>query len=301
MDTITTLDTGHDGAYYATIAAGAAPRHAKTGRRRPRTRPRLHASRYFASAADTTMHSMRVPPAVHRSDRAWKRSPLGNAPDPGVSHPIVSKYGAGCCLPAAFMHRIQHAYIMAGKTPPPFTSDECLALYAILGDYDITQTAEDGTNPTDKGCDPTVCFEHWRVEGVVLPDGSVDKILDHMEVDPNDPTQWERCVYEFDGAFRGYEMPASAQGQPVWTVVDPTLTGDAEPGSWGGHETYEVSYDPLRAADESWGEVRLVDRRFGRVYTDQLTVVLNEDILNRSGISPSGFNYDLLHADLDLL
>lgn len=282
----------------ADIADSPPPVDAKLGSKRTLTSPRLKASTFFDLNG-----GVKSPPAVHRSDRKapW-RGPLANAPDPSVTlNANVARWGAGCCVLSAILHRIQHARYHAGLSVPHFTGDDALRLYHLIEGYEWNETDENGNNPTDLGSDPNKCFEYWRTEGIPLPDGTRDYIAAFLEVDHTIPALADAAVYEFDGAFRGLGMPASAQGQAVWHITDPSLSGEAAPGSWGGHEVYEVSYDRLATADESWGEVRLIKRGFNLAYTDQLTVVLNQDVIGKSGVSDLGFNYDKLNADLPSL
>lgn len=64
------------------------------------------------------------------------------------------------------------------------------------------------------------------------------------------------CMYLFSGVLFGIDLPATAQAQTdqgVWDVVDPSLGGDSEPGSWGGHCVYGVAYDADSVTVLTWG------------------------------------------------
>lgn len=281
------------------------PPGAKLGRKTTSTRPRL----WFHDYLENSTTNLVLPESVHRSHRefAWKM--LANGPDATVTlNANVAKFGAGCCVPAKMMNAIQHSALINGRPVPPFTADECLRLYGFLTPYDWRETDDDGENPTDQGTDPNEAFTKWMQHGVPLPPQfvaqypgtSVDQPLGFMAVHPGRPMDWQRAIFEFDFLLRGLAMPLAAQQQRTWDVpADGRLTGEFAPGSWGGHEVLDVSYDPIYTADYTWGEVKVKTRKFDSAYTDQLTVILTKDNLSRTGISPLGFNYDRLRADYE--
>lgn len=274
----------------------------KLGRRPSLTRPRLALSAFLTTPAPATLRGATIvtpvtPSEVHRSDWKLPNPMLANGPDPTVSSSeIVAAHGVGCCVESAMLKGIMHMHYGAGQPIPEWTGEHALALYAAITGYDITQTAEDGSNPTDQGTDPNQAFTYWQQTGITLPDGTVHKIAGFLSVDPHKPREWETALYEFDCLFAGYNLPATIEGQPdEWTVTDPSLQGEAAPGSLGGHEILKVSYDQTRERNYSWTERPLTSRGFA-VYCDQLTAVITTDQLSRTGVSETGLDWTALLA-----
>jgi hypothetical protein len=286
------------------ISATPAAPGRKLGRIKPVTRPRLQFADYLEGTSSAGINSpapLIVPAQVHRSDRQFHPGMLANGPDPTVTlNSVVAEYGVGCCVPAKILNAIQHMALSTGRTPPAFTGDDSLRLYSKVSPYDITQTRQDGSNPTDMGTEPNRAFAYWQTVGVPLPGGGVDKLAAFLGVDWTRPDEWMRAMYEFDFLLRGEELPLAIEGEVEWDVPPGgELTKEFAPGSLGGHEVIDYSYDSERTAFGTWGEIRLKTRRFDLAYTDQLTACLSEDLLAaKTGVSPLGFNYDRLKADL---
>ena len=271
----------------------------KLGRLTPVTRPRLKLAKFLA--VDTGAAPLGTPPQVHRTDWKLPLPMLANGPDPTVTiNPIVAQFGVGCCVPAAMMKAVQHMRYGAGKGVPAFTADECLALYSRLTGYDASQTAQDGSNPTDQGTEPNSAFTYWQQHGIPLPEGGVDKIAGFIAVNPLIGREWETAIAEFDVLLSGFALPRTilqqSGEQTSWTVVDRSLQGDSAPGSLGGHEIVGVSYDQLRTRDATWEEHKLISREFYGPYCDQLTAVITEDQLNSTGVSETGLDWSALTA-----
>lgn len=75
-------------------------------------------------------------------------------------------------------------------------------------------------------------------------------------IDTTNASLLRTCMYLFSGCLFGIALPITAQAQTEaggpWDVVDPNLTGDSEPGSWGGHCVYDIAYDADTVTVLTW-------------------------------------------------
>lgn len=256
----------------------------KLGRIQPHFLPKLKFADYVEAGAPT-------PPSVYRPDRGFPWSVLANGPDNTVTNPIIRKFGVGNCVAARILHAIQHLAISANKEPPKITGDEGIKLYSDIGGFDPSQTTENGENPTDLGLDPNTADTYWKTTGVKLPDGTTDKIVGFLAVDPKKQAEWKRGIWEFDVLGCGLNLTQSAEESELWEVKanDPEI---------GGHEILLHSYD-WRIGIDTWGLLWHMAVPYLEKQCDQLTVYLTEDIIKKGGISETGVNFDKLKTDFE--
>lgn len=249
------------------------PEHVKLGHTGVH-RPVMDLSDYLVASADA------VPRAVHRSHRDFPWGALLNDQ-------------IGDCGPAMCIHGIEAFHLNAGTPVPPFGNADAELFYEQVGGY------RPGDPNTDNGVDNTVMFPYWESNGIKCTrDGTTHKIVGTIYVNPQDRNISMRAIWEFDVLFRALAMPLSAQTQTHWRVTDPNLQGDAEPASWGYHDIPYFSYDDRRLRNVSWGEQLLVDWEFDQSYAVQGLVVVTEEMMNLSGVSPAGFDWTKLVADM---
>lgn len=249
----------------------ASPVEGKLGRLPSTHQPKLHLADYLEAQAQP------VPQSVHRSHYGFGWGMLGNDQ-------------VGDCVIAAMLHSIVAWQLAAGARPSVFTDQQAIDLYSKIAGYNPADPS------TDQGTDPAAAFTYWERTGVPTAAGT-DVLPGTIAVNPKDDVQVHVAINELVVASMGLSLPVSAQGQRVWDVTDPSLTGDAEPGSWGGHEIIEVSYDQRFDGVITWGAPKLLTRAFRHAYCDQLNAHLSRDLMSKGGVSPTGLNWDRLKAD----
>jgi hypothetical protein len=94
-------------------------------------------------------------------------------------------------------------------------------------------------------------------------------------------------------------MPLTARVQPVWDWTG-SLSGDARPGSWGGHAVDVVRYDRNALTVVTWGRLQQLTWSFWERYCDEAYCILSDDFLQK-GNAPNGFDLAALEADLALV
>lgn len=204
----------------------------------------------------------------------------------------VSKFGplgnlkAGDCVVAGSMHMIQtwtanqnHEVIM--------TAEQAISLYSQLTGYD----PETGAN--DNGLNMAAFLKFWRKQGVYD-----HKIGAYVQVNAQNHTQLAYANYLFGGVYCGVALPLTAQNQQVWDVTDPNLTGNAEPGSWGGHCVNLGIHDPLGFVFSTWGEEQYATLSFVHAYCDEAYAIISQDFLDGKNGAPNGFDLNQLQKDL---
>jgi hypothetical protein len=204
----------------------------------------------------------------------------------------VSKFGpmgnltAGDCVLAGAGHLIQMWTANQGKEiilPDP----DILALYSKLTGYDPA------TGANDNGLNVNDFLKFWRQTGI---DGH--QIGAYVQVDPANKLHMALACYLFGGVYCGVALPLSAQNQEKWEVTNPSLTGDAAPGSWGGHCVPRGVFDPLGGIFISWGEEYYATNEFIAAYFDEAYAIISQDFLDGKEETPLGFDLAALNADL---
>jgi len=118
-------------------------------------------------------------------------------------------------------------------------------------------------------------------------------------VSVRDPKLVRAGAYLFGGLYLGLALPVTAQTQDTWDWTG-TLSGDAAPGSWGGHAVDVVAYDDAALTIVTWGALKKMTWAFFDRYCDEAYAILSNDYLD-AGRAPSGFDLNALKQDLSLV
>lgn len=219
---------------------------------------------------------------------------------PGFDDPLGNN-DWGCCGEAMALHGIEAMQHAAGMPVTPFTVKDCLSEYGVIGKFD-QNAGPPGQNPTDNGTDNSVLVSVWKGDGIRCGDGSIHTITHAMNVEVGNVLAERIAITEFVALFRAIGLPINAQGQKTWWLRGDGKTGTAEKGSWGYHDIPYLGWSLAGDWDaDSWGQLIPSGHRFDKAYGAQGIVVLSADMLNRSGVSPYGFNYTNLAADIQKL
>lgn len=170
----------------------------------------------------------------------------------------------GDCVFASSGHRTMVQSALSGKFIMPTTA-QCLKAYSAVT----------GFNPNDPSTDQgavEVDAANWERRHSLA--GA--KIFAFARVNPKDHALLRQCAYYFGVVWFGLALPISAQKQvgAVWDVTDPNLTGDAEPGSWGGHAVSGPKYDPDSIGIITWAAEQQMTNAFVDAYADEAWVIL---------------------------
>jgi hypothetical protein len=234
--------------------------------------------------ADYLEEGAKPPAAVHRSHI-------------GFSWGMLANDQLGDCGEAMVLHAIEAFHLDAGTPVPAFTDQDAIALYSQAAGYDPADPS------TDQGTDNAQLVQSWQSPGVTCAaDSSTHTIAGSLFVDPANVVEAQIAIWEFVVLFRAIALPAAVEGaNGQWTLPADLSAPDAQPGSYGGHDVPYLSYDGARYRTITWGQEWLVDVDFDQYYAEQGFVVVTREMLNRSGISPSGVNWSRLNADLAAL
>jgi hypothetical protein len=108
------------------------------------------------------------------------------------------------------------------------------------------------------------------------------------------------AIWLFGGAYIGVQLPISAQTQRTWHV--PATPGpDDEPGSWGGHAIWVLSYNTHCLTCITWGQLQQLTWEWLSVYCDEAYGLVDTAWLKATGVSPSNLNLTQLLADQSYL
>lgn len=142
-------------------------------------------------------------------------------------------------------------------------------------------------------------LKYWRSYGI----GS-HRISAYMKVDAHNIAHVKTAIALFGGVYTGAQLPLSAQKpapSETWTGSKHRLTGDDEPGSWGGHCMWASAYDDTSITYVTWGARRKADWQWWLNYADECWVCLSDDWVTAKDPAKSGFDLVSLQAYLAAL
>jgi hypothetical protein len=137
---------------------------------------------------------------------------------------------------------------------------------------DVVHLYEAVSGGQDQGAACLDVLNRWRRVGL-----EGDRIAGYAEVSPQSMVQMKLAMWQFGGAYLGLAMPSNAQDQigDLWTVTSPNLSGDAEPGTWGGHCVDLVGYDADGLTCITWGQTQRMTWDWLTSYCEEAYAVLD--------------------------
>lgn len=167
-------------------------------------------------------------------------------------------------------------------------------VYSAVGGY------VPGDPSTDNGIVLQDMLDYWRKTGVMLADGTVDKIAFFGAMRPG---SWNRArrvlgIRTFGGLYKGYNLPESAE--------------QAFPGDWvlvpgspaaGGHCTWQTAeyHTTDEGRDISWGQPVKVQKAFMMASLEEVWVIGSHDFVEVNGRNPSGIDLEGMNEALSAL
>jgi hypothetical protein len=200
--------------------------------------------------------------------------------------PMYANDRIGDCTIAAAAHMIE-AWTAAGHGEAVEITES-----SVLRAFDRVKIVDPVTG--EEGAVELDVLTSWRKHGV-----GRHRISAFARVPVHDHTLVRAGTWLFGGLYIGLALPLTAQQQRVWDWTG-SLTGDAQPGSWGGHAVDVVAYDERTLTVVTWGRLQELTWSFWDRYVDEAYCILSHDFL-RHGESPDGFDLEALEADLALV
>ncbi len=206
----------------------------------------------------------------------------GHVPD----WPMYANDRIGDCTIAAAGHMIE-AWTAASRGTAVEVSES-----AVLTAFDRVKSVDPQTG--EEGAVELDVLKDWRKHGV-----GRHRIAAFASVSIRDHALVRAAAWLFGGLYIGLALPVTAQDQEIWDWTG-SFTGDARPGSWGGHAVDIVGYEDAVLTAITWGAPKELTWRFWDRYVDEAYCILSRDFLERDQ-APNGFDLEALKEDLALV
>ena len=216
-------------------------------------------------------------------------------PHPGFSWGMLANDRIGDCVIAMMLHSIEEFHLDANTPVPVFTDQDAIGLYSAITGYDPNDPN------SDQGTDESQAMTYWESPGLKTSDGVDHQIVATVAVDASNLNECRIAIDEFVALQIGIALPLTAQGQTEWTVVGNGHSGHSAPGSWGGHGIPYREYDADTFKCVTWGAELLLTVPFHQAYAQEAHVVVTKEMLDKTGVGPSGVAWDELIADIKVL
>jgi hypothetical protein len=200
--------------------------------------------------------------------------------------PMYANDRIGDCTIAAAAHMIEAWTAAATGAAVEVTEPSVLAAFDRVKLVD-PQTGEEGAVELD-------VLKDWREHGVER-----HRIAAFARVPIDDHALVRAATWLFGGLYIGLALPLTARTQDEWDWTG-SLSGDARPGSWGGHAVDIVGYDDASLTAITWGATKRLTWSFWERYVDEAYCILSRDFLEGDE-APNGFDVEALKADLALV
>jgi hypothetical protein len=200
--------------------------------------------------------------------------------------PLYANDRIGDCTTAAAGHMIE-AWTAAVRGQAVEIPEQ-----AVLDAFDHVKLVDPATG--EEGAVELDVLRYWRKSGI-----GGHTIGAYARVSVHSHRLVESGAWLFGGLYIGLQLPLTAQAQDVWDWTG-SLSGNALPGSWGGHAVDVVAYDAQGLTVVTWGRLKQMTWSFWDRYCDEAYCILSEDFL-AEGRAPNGFDLGALKADLALV
>ncbi len=205
---------------------------------------------------------------------------------PSTAWGMMLNDSLGDCVSAAMGHMVKQWTTYASTDATP-TDADVLKVYEDVGGY------RPGDPSTDNGMVILDALNYWRTTGI-----GGHKIVAYVAVNIKDAGEVRSAIELFGNVFLGIQLPISAQGETAWTVPNGGAYNDGSPGSWGGHAIPIMAASAHSLTVITWGASLKMSWNFLKDYADEAYVVLSQDWIEKTGLSPSQFDLASLQADL---
>ncbi|AFM40840.1 hypothetical protein Desaci_1863 [Desulfosporosinus acidiphilus SJ4] len=227
--------------------------------------------------------------------RNYRRTALPPIP-PSFGHQnLISDWGllgndtVGDCVIAGADHETM-LWTAEGSVEASFTAANAMSDYSAITGYNPNDPN------TDQGTEVRTALQYRQKTGMIDAGGNRHKIAVYLLLDhSNLLNELLEAVYLFSAVGIGINFPDSAMeqfnnGQP-WSVVQGSQIE-------GGHYVPVVGYDGSYIYCVTWGRVQKMTVDFLKTYCEEAWAILSQEFLNGKGVSPEGFDFAQLQADL---
>jgi hypothetical protein len=206
-----------------------------------------------------------------------------------TSWPLDGNDSLGDCTCVGVAAAIQQWTTYTGA-PKVLTTGQVISFYEKFGYVP-------GKPDTDQGAVEADVLSTWRDVGI-----EGDKLDGFVSLNPINLNDIRDSVNWFGNAYLGISLPIAAQNMDMWDVpAGQKLTGDWEPGSWGGHCVVTPGYDAQVFRFNKWGELGSMTPAFMSAYLDEAYGLLNHDFITGAGTTPAGLSLAQLEDDQEAL
>lgn len=205
------------------------------------------------------------------------------APPPRIDHQskLPSDLGVmgndtyGDCGIAAAAHMVQEWTAYGVGTVHTIPDADILAAYFAL-------------SPNDEGIYLLDGLNYWRKTGI-----GGDQIEAYAAIEPASLVQAKLAIQLFGSTYIGLSLPDEGTFGPWERTYGP-------PSPNNGHAVCLIAYDDAKQmfTAVSWGKKMSMSYGFYEKYNDEGYAVLNDIELTAAGVSPEGFDFTKLEADL---
>ena len=194
----------------------------------------------------------------------------------------------GDCTIAAIAHALQAAAANTGRPAPAITDADVIGAYSAVTGYDPARPE------TDRGAQMLDVLRYLRTAGLAGV-----RFGAYAAINPQSRAELEAAVNFTGFAYVGVDLPLAARDQTVWDVAPPGKHDERyRPGSWGGHAVALLAYDRTHVTLVTWGAIKVATVEWLWSYAGEAWAVIDPLWLRSDGLTPSGFNAELLARDL---
>jgi hypothetical protein len=200
---------------------------------------------------------------------------------------MLGNDAVGDCVCAGAFHAQQVWEGDAQGVQTTFSTQDALAMYTAISGYNPK-------NPnSDVGATLISGLQYWQKTGL---DGF--KLAAYAQIDATNVALVQACIAYFGAVYTGLNVPTSAMsqfdaGQP-WSVVSRSRIE-------GGHCVPLVGYDASGFTCVTWAAYQKLTTDFYTRYFDEAWVVVDEDWVSKTGLTPSGLDGATANADFQSL
>jgi hypothetical protein len=194
------------------------------------------------------------------------------------------------CTAASVGHSIQ-VWTSQVATETVLPDSTILDFYSNQSGYVI------GDPNTDNGAVLSEVLMYWYKNPI-----AGHALAGFASIRPGNRTSIKDGIFLFGVCSLGIQLPLAVKYTRDWILPQgQPLTGDWEPGSWGGHAVPAPTYSPTGGKVISWGREIYFNWEFLDAYMDEGYALLSKDWMTKLDSSPPGFNWAALEDDMNSL
>jgi len=205
------------------------------------------------------------------------------------SWPMLKNDQLGNCTIASLFHLVQAMSSFGGTVDEIQlgTDDEAVRAYTDIDGYNAKDPS------TDQGGDPSHVFHMWLAQGITIA-GVSNMPLAVFRLPVNNIALCRTTLAYLGPLVLDVALPIVAQTQDTW-AAPAALTGNAAPGSWGGHQLICTRLGASSMNLPTWDLVKTAELNWWSAYVEQVWAIIHPLWL-RAGMAPSGFDFAQLIA-----